>query len=462
MTTSTTLSEPVDQPREKPDLSSQPGAVVSERSSTPGRRTRGQLLWHGLRTVFDWIPLTLRGLLALVSLGLACWALGLGRNDKLLMALCCCGMVLLGLNSVLVFLSALWLRFRRRPKQLADLRLDAGASATTDLVLGRLHWNPLLRLQLRWLQPGGVSAALNVHNGKLTEEVVPEERAWSDQVERVVSVIDVLGLARINIRWGGPQVVRICPDRGGVKALALLPQWMAGDDQAHPDGRRAGDPMDMRGYGRGDPLKHILWKIWARTGRLLVRTPEQALSPCQKTLAYFVAGPSDEPSAGITRAVLESGWLGADFLFAADGGEATSCVPEAIEQLIRSVGRREQGGAGLGSFLAEGESRGSHACILFAPARTGPWLARVEEELRSHRGPFRVIIGIDVLVEGKPCSWLRRLLWQDEPSNVVRAAEVRGIRDHLEQTGTEVRLVNRNTGEVVILAETTETPKKGR
>jgi hypothetical protein len=399
-----------------------------------------------------------------VCLSLACWVVALEHQDVLLLALCCCGLALLGLNSIGVFLTALWLRLRRKRalSEPTELRLDTGTSVFTGLVLGRWHWNPLLRLQLQWRQPSAVRARLEVREGRLSEEIIPEERAWCEEVERVLIVGDVLGLARVILRWQAPQVVRFCPDRGGVKGLQLLQQLIPGDEQGHPDGRRAGDLLEMRGYGPGDPLKHVLWKTWARTGRLLVRTPEQALSPCDKTLAYFVAGPADEPSAGITRAVLESGGLGAEFLFAADGGTPTASVPEAIEQLVRSRTERAQGGSGLGSFLAEGESRGLRACLLFVPARLGPWLERVEQQLRCHHGPFRAIVGIDVLAERPPHSWLGRLLWQEVAESVVSDAEVREVCRRLEQTGADVKLVNRVTGELVVLTQSGENKQNGR
>src|SRR5262249_27748597 len=151
-------------------------------------------------------------------------------------------------------------------------------------------------------------------------------------VVRRFLVSDVFGLGRFTVRRRSAQKIHVRPATGGVNGLELLPQYDRGDLTAHPEGTPEGDLVEMRGYGAGDPLKRVLWKVYARTGRLLVRMPERAVSPCERTLAYLVASLADEPSAGLARAVLESGALGADFLFAADGEEnPTSEAREGVE-----------------------------------------------------------------------------------------------------------------------------------
>src|SRR4029079_3371216 len=88
---------------------------------------------------------------------------------------------------------------------------------------------------------------------------------------------------------------------------------------SHPAGRQDGDLVEMRNYGVGDPMRHILWKTIARTHRPLVRTPERAIAPAPITVAFLVAGAADEPTAATARLYLERGMFGPDFLFAADG-----------------------------------------------------------------------------------------------------------------------------------------------
>ena len=120
---------------------------------------------------------------------------------------------------------------------------------------------------------------------------------------------------------------------------------------------------------RATRFRLVLWKIYARTGRLMVRMPERAVSPAEKTLAYLVAAPGDEPAAGIACAAIENDLkIGPDYLLHADG--ATACtrnVPEAVDQVVRSVNARSEGGTRLESLLVDGENQGIQACLMFVP-----------------------------------------------------------------------------------------------
>jgi hypothetical protein len=183
---------------------------------------------------------------------------------------------------------------------------------------------------------------------------------------------------------------------------------------------------------------------------MLVRLPERAVSPCERTLAYLVAAEADEPAAGIARAMLENGSLGNDFLFGAEGADhPTRSTGEAVEQVLRSARARAQGGQGLAPFLAQGANHGIRACILFVPPRARAWLDRVEEQILHSPGPFRAIIGVDgVRPSGKDWSW-RKLLLRPEPRPGSKPAEVREVAERLRQAGAEVTILDRATGQTI-------------
>ena len=67
-----------------------------------------------------------------------------------------------------------------------------------------------------------------------------------------------------------------------------------------------------------DSPRLILWKVYARTRRLFVRTSERALEAAPRTCAYLVADPQDEAAATLARTVLERGLLGDRWRFGAD------------------------------------------------------------------------------------------------------------------------------------------------
>src|SRR5205814_5321723 len=100
-----------------------------------------------------------------------------------------------------------------------------------------------------------------------------------------------------------------------------LPGLAAGDDEAHPLGQPVGDRIEMRPYVPGDSPRTIAWKIYGRTGKLVVRAPERARIVSPRGCAYQVAGPHDESTAAVARAVLERGFLGQEWRFGADGSE---------------------------------------------------------------------------------------------------------------------------------------------
>jgi hypothetical protein len=410
---------------------------------------------NAIRTVWGWVPLTWFGLFAIPILIGVLRAYGIGRRDGVVLALAFCGLALQACSTLLVVLTALWLRVRRQRHEPGCLTLEAGTPYRTGYVVRRVHWNPLLRVELAWERPEGVNVQGVPGRGGLHEEATATERALRDEVVRRITVTDILGLARITFRRRLAQPLQVLPGCGQVKPLQLLQQNIPGDQVAYPEGQPAGDFIEMRRYTPGDPLKLVLWKVYARTRRMLVRTPERAIAPCEKTLAYLVAADGDEPAAGIARAVLENGSLGTDFLFSANGAEAaTRNVQEAVEQLVRSVNARDEGGRGLGAFLAHGESQGIRACILFVSGRPGAWLNRVAQQVAGNHGPFRVIIGVDGIETGRR-GWLRRLLLTSggvDP-RCTPITDVRRVYDRLLGLGAEVCVVNRATGTILTSTE---------
>jgi hypothetical protein len=408
-----------------------------------------------LRVVGDWFPLTPLGLLTIPVLIVLINSYGVARNDRIVLALGCCGLALIALAVFLVTVTSVWLKLQRQGGPKEPLLFEAGSPFRTGYRLGRIAWIPLIKVDLAWDQPRGIAVDLvPLRTGSL-EEVTATERAMDGEIVRRFTVSDVLGLARVKFRRRVVQPITIQPDRGRVQRLELVRQFEPGDEVGHPEGKPEGDLIDMRRYSAGDPLKYVLWKVYARTGRMLVRSPERAVKPSRKTLVYFVAGESDEPAAGIARALLEGGSLGAEFWFRADGqGATTSDVREAVHQVVGSSNARDRGGEGLETFLDRGEELGINACILFVPPRPGEWLGRVAWQLSRHTGPFRVLIGIDgVPPRFSPPILLRRFLLGEVSKPKTELSGLRHVFEQLGQAGAEVCAVDRMSGATCQLAD---------
>jgi hypothetical protein len=410
--------------------------------------------WGRLRrwgcAVAERVPLTFLGLLALPLLVWLLLPYALRREDRVLLAVSVCGLGLFAVALASVLLTALCLWLRRGRPEPQPLELEAGVPMRTGFVLRLVGWLPLVKVEWTWEQPSGVRVQTVPTWGGLAEEITAEERGVYQAAVRRLRVSDVFGLTKFVFRRRVARQIKILPAAGPIRPFELLPQYDRGDLVAHPEGMPEGDPVEMRPYAPGDPVRRILWKVYARTGRLVVRAQERAVKPCERSLAYLVAAAGDEPSAGIARGVLESGVLGKDYLFAAEGEESpTTDAREAVEQVVRSARAKERGGEGLGHFLAHGEAQGISACVLFVPHRPGPWLDRVAEDIAAHPGPFRVLVGVDGLRPKQKASALRKLVFCGSHRAGASPDEVGAVCERLRQAGADVSLIDRTTGELI-------------
>jgi hypothetical protein len=207
----------------------------------------------------------------------------------------------------------------------------------------------------------------------------------------------------------------------------------------------------MRAYGHGDPMRHVLWKTFARSRRLLVRMPERAIAPSPTTVAFLVAGPGDEPSCGTARLYLERNLFGTDFLFGADGAAAPAKDRDtALDQIIDSA--QAEGGVALDVLGKNIDPMRLASCVVFAPAVDGPWRERVVQFAARLPAPPTVVIGVDGVPPSAPRSRLSRLLVRkaaDGDRDGRALAGVPRLREELEASGLRVQIVHRSTGQVL-------------
>lgn len=55
---------------------------------------------------------------------------------------------------------------------------------------------------------------------------------------------------------------------------------------------RLGEPFDLKRYNPSDGLKKVIWKVFARSGELISRHPESAMTPEGECYIYVIAGPN--------------------------------------------------------------------------------------------------------------------------------------------------------------------------
>jgi Protein of unknown function DUF58 len=409
-------------------------------------RRSGAWLWR-LRHLLPVAPL------GLCLFGVGYWisfSVGAREVDYVLRAAGLIAMGAVTLTTLVVLMATIrvWLGVRRLPPGEDDLLLETGLTGSTGARLPCLNAWPLLTLRVSWEEPEEVSVTLVRRAGRCDELVTPALRGEANRVVRRFVVEDILGFAR----WGVVQVrreqkLRFTPPRAQVTANAIT-RFLGGDALSHPTGPVSGELLEMRRYAYGDPLRHVLWKAFARTRKLLVRTPERAITPRPSAVAYMVAGPGDEPAAGAARYFVEEGLLGADFLFGADGAATPTDDPnEALDQIVLSSRARRRGGEGLAPFLGRLTSKQLEACILFVPPEPGPWLPLVEAVAHRISGT-RVITALDAPLEPRPESRLRSLLFRPRRHAAAAArARLSGALSRLAALGFDIHVLHRPTGE---------------
>jgi uncharacterized protein (DUF58 family) len=398
--------------------------------------------------VRDVVPLRLPGLV-LTGLGLFV-ALRFSREngDYLLRP---AGLVVLALVALTVLLvSAATVLVRRRVRAMsAGLlpTLETNQPLTTSFRVPRLRAWVLLDLRLTWVEPAGVTVELTPRGPFHDETITASQRGRHVAVRRRFTVEDVFGLASLSFEVEWPVELAIAPATTPWTG-EIIASRATGDAYSSPAGRAEGDLVEMRPYAHGDSMRHVLWKVYARTRRLLVRLPERAETPQPITVAFLVAGPDDEASAGTARLYVEQGLLGPDFLFAADGAPKLARTrEEALEQIIDSAAQRGDGGATLEGLAASVEPGRLAACLVFAPPVDGPWRARLADVVQRRALSTTVVIGVDrAPTEPPPRGWRRFFL---EPTPAELPSGVPALRTALETAGMAVQLVHRETGRVL-------------
>jgi hypothetical protein len=415
-------------------------------------RKLAALLRRGAARIWAWrylIPLTPLGAAVAV---LAAWLSFRHASQKMDYVLYAAGLVALlvvALALAGVLLVSLGLRLRLRRAALAsELGLETGLAAATGLHLPCFARWPLIQLRVRWEAPSEVEVELQRRARYCEELIRPLVRGEASRIVRRFVVADVFGFARLGIARRSDGHVRVSPVRTRVTAHVLR-RFLGGEALSWPTGPAEGELIEMRRYVYGDPLRHVLWKAFARTRKLLVRTHERAITPLPSVVAYFVAGPQDEPAASAARFFVEEGLLGKDFLFCADGADAPTADPgEALDQIIRSVRCRDAGGEGLERFLGRLEEARRRSCVLFVPPLVGPWLARVERA--AARAPkAQVITAIDERPTPTARPRWRRLLFAEAGASRRTLRSLGEVLRRLGACGYEVHVLHRPTGELL-------------
>ena len=413
------------------------------------------------RAVRAWFPLTGLGVLVAAGSALALVRYGLHKVDLLLLVVGAVGLALVALTLLVTVATAVTMLLQQRRRRTDDaLQLECGYAARTGFSLPSLWYVPFVRLSWTWLSPVAEVRLVPLKR-RLQEEIRPLRRGLHESVVRALEVGDAFGLTRVTVRLRETRVVRFAPSVGALRQMRVVRSIAGGDEISHPGGPPEGERIDLRHYAPGDPIKFVLWKVFARTRQLVVRTPERAIAPTRQTVAYVVTGPGDEPAAGAARVAVDTGALGAEWVLGADGCDvpAKSSV-QAMEVLARSASTEDAlAGAGLGDFLRKATPGAVSRAVVFVPARPGPWLDRVLATVKARSSPNQMQSPVEFVVctdgivpPGKRTWWTRFVLRTvgaaQGPVGPSRGEDVAAVLKALATTRAPVMLVDRVGGHV--------------
>ncbi len=372
-------------------MAAEPGRAASTPGAAAWRRRAGQVL--GL------LPLTGRGLLLAAAAAAGYALVARAHMDVVLWVTCLAGLGLAAFAVLATTLAAITVRLRwpradeTSPGAAEPPQARAGLPWRSGFVGPGVGWLPLLRVRWAWLGPPESTVSLARRGARLAEEVTFHQRWPLATRRRRVVVEDVFGLARVSWEAGQRRELQVLP--APVRAdLTTLRHRVSGDGVSHPLGRAVGDRVDLRAYQPGDPVRHLLWKVFARNRRLVVRTPERALVPARRTLAYLVHGEDDEATAGLALQALQAGALGSSWRFGADGSpEPTEELGPAVAAIVGSAAAGPASAAHLDAFLERASEGVAQPLVLFIPPTPGTWLPGVLATLRRRRLQATVVIG---------------------------------------------------------------------
>lgn len=348
-------------------------------------------------------------------LGCGLYFIGLKRSDLLVAVASGCMLAAAALTTLTVLLTAL-ITVRRWPKETpAVSSLEVNARGWTGLEV-RAPRLPLVEVLWTWDAPPQVKVENQRGLEKQLEEVVlPSRRGMTTQVTRRIVVRDVLGIS--NISWSRTETadLRILPSQGKLQVDSLVQSLFSGDDHSDPRGEPHGDRVDMRRYTPGDPPRLILWKVYARTRKLMVRVPERAVITQPRTCAYLVSGPKDEACAAMMRSVLERDLLGHGWRFGADGNTGYADKREqALTFLARSGNPGVEPAKGLSGFLEQADRDGYQSCLVVIPPVRGKWQQAVAACMSQSRLNITVVSAPAEPGSGSAVERWERLLFYEE------------------------------------------------
>ena len=285
----------------------------------------------------------------------------------------------------------------------------------------------------------------------LVEEIIPHRRCKTTRIVRLFTVSDVLGFCRYSWRQSQNAQLLVLPQCNTIRALPLLRSLTAEDGIPSPTGNPEGDRMEIRPYVPGDSVRNIMWKTYARNRQLNVRLAEKSVYHSNRTMAYLLSGTNDEAAAAVARVAVESGALGEDWSFSADGCE-TACedIGTALDAIAASRALDEPFSYGLDNFLKQTAAQTGTHCIVFAAAESDTWVQNLKHTVNTFHGQFSLVLATDGVENDISVKYWQKLIFMQpgvkEGIGKSGKSELELLLRDLHQSVESTLVVDRKTG----------------
>jgi len=191
-------------------------------------------------------------------------------------------------------------------------RLTSQRSELFTLHLSKFSLLPFFMLQIK-LEFEQENLILPVHKllGIANEDRMlpftvnfPHRGLWNLKQARC-SFSDQFGLTRYNWRIDLNMPCRVNPDIARHESLPVLSSCFRPGDSMFAQNQRVGDPLDLKQYHPSDGMKKVVWKIFARSGNLVARHPEQSVTPEGQLVIYCIAAQDHDAVCAVLLAYLQ-------------------------------------------------------------------------------------------------------------------------------------------------------------
>ena len=413
------------------------------------------------KLIRNYFPITIGGLILCVSAAIAWKVEVVGHVNQVMFAAL---MVITAVFALLLFLTLLTslcvgliTRQTNHRTTLVD-EYDAGNEVSSGYRIFCPFFIPCIEITAEQL-PGqdGVVLRWERHGTWLVEYVRFTQRGTFHQLQRRISVADIFSLTNMCWETKTELSVTVLPAPANLNALAMV-KTTSGEGYSHPAGDPKGELVEMRRYQAGDPIRLVLWKVFARSRKLLVRAPENAIEEKRDMFVYLVSGSGDDASASLAREFLQaSDNETTSYLFAADGSEKlVKNSKEGLTDVINSVNYRDRGTETLKKLGPQVPDAMLGNSFFLVPCQDGDWLAKLPNfmSIFGHTPVFLIGIEGDFQqdIKRRKLRRKRSIFFHHNNELIDRLASFNKVCQTLSKLG-EVRAIYRESGQMMTADE---------